>query len=176
MSFYVFNRETLTYRRLPLSKTIAKGAALIAALFVLLSINVIDSTEYERILQVRGMGNQFSEERLRSKLSELNVRFVDVAVAQAKLETNTFRSNIFVENNNLFGMKEATMRINLAKGSQHGHAYYDTWEDSVLDYAMWCASYAKHCRTDEQFLSLLNGYYAEDPNYVAKLRTIMSRG
>jgi len=159
-----------------LSKTIAKGAALIAALFVLLSINVIDSTEYERILQVRGMGNQFSEERLRSKLSELNVRFVDVAVAQAKLETNTFRSNIFVENNNLFGMKEATMRINLAKGSQHGHAYYDTWEDSVLDYAMWCASYAKHCRTDEQFLSLLNGYYAEDPNYVAKLRTIMSRG
>ena len=122
------------------------------------------------------MGNQFSEGRLRSKLNELNVRFVDVAVAQAKLETNTFRSNIFVENNNLFGMKEATMRINLAKGSQHGHAYYDTWEDSVLDYAMWCASYAKHCRTDEQFLQLLNGYYAEDPNYVAKLRTIMSRG
>jgi uncharacterized FlgJ-related protein len=159
-----------------LSKTIAKGAAFVAALFVLLSINVIDSTEYERILQVRGMGNQFSEERLRSKLNELNVRFVDVAVAQAKLETNTFRSNIFVENNNLFGMKEATMRINLAKGSQHGHAYYDTWEDSVLDYAMWCASYAKHCRTDEQFLQLLNGYYAEDPNYVAKLRTIMSRG
>lgn len=175
MSFYVFNRETLTYRRLPFSNAIAKGAALMAALFVLLSINVVDATEYERILQVRGMGNQFSEERLRSKLDELNVRFADVAVAQAKLETNTFRSNIFVENNNLFGMKEATMRINLAKGSQHGHAYYDTWEDSVLDYAMWCATYAKHCRSNEQFLSLLNGYYAEDPNYVAKLRRIMSK-
>ncbi len=175
MGIYTFNPDTLTYRKLPLGSTIIKGAAFVAAAFVFLSINVVDATEYERILHVRGMGNQFSEERLRSKLKELNVRFADVAVAQAKLETNTFRSNIFVENNNLFGMKEAKTRINLARGSQYGHAYYDSWEDSVLDYAMWCATYAKHCRTNEQFLSLLNGYYAEDPNYVAKLRKIMSR-
>jgi flagellum-specific peptidoglycan hydrolase FlgJ len=135
----------------------------------------MDANEYERILEVRTKGNEFSKERFRAKLNELNVRFADVAVAQAILETNTFRSSIFMENNNLFGMKEAKTRINLARGSQYGHAYYDSWEDSVLDYAMWCATYAKHCRTNEQFLSLLNGYYAEDPNYIAKLRRIMSR-
>jgi len=145
MGIYTFNPDTLTYRKLPFGTTIIKGAAFVAAAFIFLSINVVDATEYERIIQMRGMGNQFSEERLRSKLKELNVRFADVAVAQ------------------------------LARGSQHGHAYYDSWEDSVLDYAMWCATYAKHCRTNEQFLSLLNGYYAEDPNYVAKLRKIMSR-
>lgn len=175
MSIYTFNTETLTYNKLPFGIKIIKGAAFVAATCALISINIVDANEYERILHVREAGNQFSEERLSSKLKELNVRFAEVAVAQAKLETHTFRSSIFVENNNLFGMKEAKTRINLAKGSQRGHAYYDSWEDSVLDYAMWCATYAKHCRTNEQFLSLLNGYYAEDPNYVAKLRKIMSR-
>jgi uncharacterized FlgJ-related protein len=38
---------------------------------------------------------------------------------------------IFVENNNLFGMKEARVRLNLAKGTQYGHAYYDDWKESV---------------------------------------------
>ena len=175
MYIYTYNKSTLTYNRVNVPVYVMRTAVIALTALSLVSINIMDASEYERILEVRIQGNEFSEERLRSKLKELNVRFADVAVAQAKLETNTFRSNIFVENNNLFGMKEAKTRINLARGSQYGHAYYDSWEDSVLDYAMWCATYAKHCRTNEQFLSLLNGYYAEDPNYVAKLRKIMSR-
>ena len=175
MYIYTYCKKTLTYSKINLSSYLIRSAVILVTALSLVSINTMDANEYERILEVRMKGNEFSEERFRAKLDELNVRFADVAVAQAALETNTFRSNIFVENNNLFGMKEAKTRINLARGSQHGHAYYDSWEDSVLDYAMWCATYAKHCRTNEQFLSLLNGYYAEDPNYIAKLRRIMSR-
>ena len=175
MYIYTYCKKTLTYSKINLSSHLIRSAVILVTALSLVSINTMDANEYERILEVRMKGNEFSEERFRAKLDELNVRFADVAVAQATLETNTFRSNIFVENNNLFGMKEAKTRINLARGSQHGHAYYDSWEDSVLDYAMWCATYAKHCRTNEQLLSLLNGYYAEDPNYIAKLRRIMSR-
>ena len=152
-------------------KVAAAGLAVVS----LLSINIVEASEYERILEVRVKGNEFSEERLRSRLEELNVRFADVAMAQAKLETSGFRSRIFKENHNLFGMKEATMRVNLARGTQYGHAYYNSWEESVLDYAMWCAAYANHCRSNEQFLELLSGYYAEDPDYVSKLKRIMNQ-
>jgi uncharacterized FlgJ-related protein len=175
MYIYTYCKKTLTYSKINLSSYLIRSAVILVTALSLVSINTMDANEYERILEVRTRGNEFSKERFRAKLNELNVRFADVAVAQAILETNTFRSGIFMENNNLFGMKEAKTRINLARGSQYGHAYYDSWEDSVLDYAMWCATYAKHCRTNEQFLSLLNGYYAEDPNYIAKLRRIMSR-
>jgi uncharacterized FlgJ-related protein len=175
MYIYTYCKKTLTYSKINLSSYLIRSAVILVTALSLVSINTMDANEYERILEVRTKGNEFSKERFRAKLNELNVRFADVAVAQAILETNTFRSSIFMENNNLFGMKEAKTRINLARGSQYGHAYYDSWEDSVLDYAMWCATYAKHCRTNEQFLSLLNGYYAEDPNYIAKLRRIMSR-
>lgn len=155
--------------------SVLKVAAAGLAVVSLLSINIVEASEYERILEVRVKGNEFSEERLRSRLDELNVRFADVAMAQAKLETSGFRSRIFKENHNLFGMKEATMRVNLARGTQYGHAYYNSWEESVLDYAMWCAAYANHCRNNEQFLELLSGYYAEDPDYVSKLKQIMNQ-
>jgi uncharacterized FlgJ-related protein len=175
MSIYTFNDKTLTYNKLPISMSVLKVAAAGLAVVSLLSINIVEASEYERILEVRVKGNEFSEERLRSRLDELNVRFADVAMAQAKLETSGFRSRIFKENHNLFGMKEATMRVNLARGTQYGHAYYNSWEDSVLDYAMWCAAYANHCRNNEQFLELLSGYYAEDPDYVSKLKQIMNQ-
>jgi uncharacterized FlgJ-related protein len=173
MSIYTFNDKTLTYSKLPIGKSVFKVAAASMAVVALLSINIVEASEYERILEVRIKGNEFSEERLRSRLDELNVRFADVAMAQAKLETSGFRSRIFRENHNLFGMKEAKTRVNLARGTQYGHAYYKNWEDSVLDYAMWCAAYANHCRNNEQFLELLSGYYAEDPEYISKLRRIM---
>lgn len=175
MSIYTFNDKTLTYNKLPISMSVLKVAAAGLAVVSLLSINIVEASEYERILEVRVKGNEFSEERLRSRLDELNVRFADVAMAQAKLETSGFRSRIFKENHNLFGMKEATMRVNLARGTQYGHAYYNSWEESVLDYAMWCAAYANHCRNNEQFLELLSGYYAEDPDYVSKLKQIMNQ-
>lgn len=174
MNIYTYNRNTLTYNRLNIPTYGVRVVVIAAAILSLLSINVVGADDYERILEVRMQGNEFSEERLRSKLEELNVRFVDIAMAQAKLETNNFRSKIFVENHNLFGMKEATMRVNMARGTQYGHAYYNNWEESVTDYALWVAAYANRCRNKEQMYQLLEGYYAEDPNYISKLKQIES--
>jgi uncharacterized FlgJ-related protein len=172
MYLYTYNRHTLTYQRINVPRYAMRTAAIVFAALSLVSINVMDAGEYERILEVRMHGNEFSEERLRAKLNELNVRFVEIAVAQAKLETNNFRSKIFLENHNLFGMKQAKSRANMAKGTQYGHAYYNSWEDSVVDYALWVSAYANRCRTKEQMYALLDGYYAEDNSYISKLKSI----
>ena len=71
-------------------------------------------------------------------------------------------------------MKEARTRINLAKGTQYNHAYYGTWQESVLDYAFWMATYGSKCKTEQQYYNLLNGY-AEDPNYQAKLKSLINK-
>jgi hypothetical protein len=61
----------------------------------------------------------------------------EIAYAQALLETGHFKSAVFIENHNLFGMKLPSQRQTLAIGKNRGHAKYKTWQDSVKDYKMW---------------------------------------
>jgi uncharacterized FlgJ-related protein len=116
----------------------------------------------------------FKVNELKDYLNELNVKFPDVVYAQARLETNGFKSKIFRENNNLFGMKAATRRSSTNKGEQHGHAYYDSWRESVIDFALWQCRYLNNISTREQYFEYLRANYAEDPNYINKLEKILN--
>lgn len=119
--------------------------------------------------------NQFTEEKLVEKLIELNIKFPHIALAQAKLETGNYTSKVFRENNNLFGMREAKQRITTAKGTEHNHAYYHTWFESVLDYSFYQCRYLSNIRTEEQYFEYLNQSYAEDPNYVTVLKGMITK-
>ena len=102
--------------------------------------------------------------------------YPDVAMAQSMLETGYFKSGIFLDNNNLFGMKQATVRVNTASGTQHNHAYYDTWRESVYDYAFYQTRYLSGAKTESEYLYVLGQSYAEDPNYVTKLQNEIKKG
>ena len=115
----------------------------------------------------------FKVDEFKSYLTELNIKFPDVVYAQARLETNGFKSKIFRENNNLFGMKQSTKRSSTNKGEQHGHAYYDTWRESVLDFALWQCRYLSNINTKEEYFQYLRANYAEDPLYIDKLRKML---
>jgi hypothetical protein len=82
---------------------------------------------------------------------------------------------MFKENNNLFGMKEATQRIYTSKGSQNGHAYYTNWMESLYDYGFYCATYLSSIKQEDEYYNYLSQFYAEDKNYVDKLKTIIER-
>lgn len=107
----------------------------------------------------------FSDSLLVEKLKEVKVKFPYIVYAQALHETNRFTSGIFLENNNLFGMKMAWNRPTTAIGENRGHAVYACWEDSVLDYAFYQTSYLRSLKTEAEYLQYLNQHYAEDPNY-----------
>ena len=119
--------------------------------------------------------NTFSEDRFIEKLRSLNFRFPYIVYAQAKLETGDFSSKMFKENNNLFGMKEATKRINTARGTQNEHAYYETWMESLYDFALYSATYLSDLRSEHDYFDYLGQFYAEDKDYVNKLKALIER-
>jgi hypothetical protein len=173
---YKFNRHDLTFRPVVTLRGVAT-ASVVAASLLGIAVNTISNVDeiiYEDILHINVTERAFTEARLVEKIQQLNIRFPHIALAQAKLESGGYESKIFQENKNLYGMKEARVRINVATGTSRGHATYSHWEDSVTDYAFWCATYASQCKTEEQFYALL-ARYAEDVRYEAKLREVIER-
>ena len=118
----------------------------------------------------------FSEELLEKCLRIEGVKYQDVVILQSRLETGYFTSDIFLNGNNLFGMRYPTRRPTVATGIYKGHAQYAHWSDSVVDYAMWQRYYLSRGYRlggeidDDFYLVFLKSIpYAEDPRYVPKL-------
>jgi hypothetical protein len=133
--------------------------------------NPIEKMVYEdRLILITADDTVFSEELFIKKLKQLKVKFPYIAVAQARQETYHYTSNIFLENNNLFGMKMAGTRPTTAIGINRKHALYDNWEDSVIDYAFFQTSFLRKLKTEEQYLDYLNKHYAEDTIYNINLK------
>lgn len=118
---------------------------------------------------------QFSEEKLQELLLEINIQHPKVVLAQAKLETFNFKSQVFKENHNLFGMKLPSVRTTTAKGEQYNHAIYSNWRESVLDYALRQCKYGSNIETDEEYIKYLGDTYAEDQKYAHKLTEIYNQ-
>jgi hypothetical protein len=73
-------------------------------------------------------------------------------------------------------MREAKVRINTAKGTQYNHAYYDSWKESVYDYAFYSCRYMSNIKTEEGYFIALDGSYAEvGNNYSKSLKEIIER-
>ena len=129
-------------------------------------------TEAE-VMVILAKQNEFNVEKFTKKIKELNFNFPYIVYAQAILETDNFKSKLFIENHNLFSMKEAVKRINTAKGTQYQHAYYDNWVESIYDYAMYSSTYLSELKTESDYFDYLGQHYAEDREYVNKLKRII---
>jgi hypothetical protein len=158
---YIYDKKTRDFKKINFSNHFFKITFVVSILISIGAISQInnyrngDLTERE-IEFIFAKQNEFSEEKLISKIKELN-----------------FKSKMFNENNNLFGMKQAVTRINTAGGTQHGHAYYDTWTESVYDYALYSSTYLHKLKSESDYFSYLSSSYAEDPSYVVKLQEII---
>ena len=134
-------------------------------------IESLDTYEKELIvLNIQAEKTKFTKEKLVETLKDLNVKFPHIVLAQSIVETGHWKSKIFRENHNLFGMKQARVRINTAIGTQNNHALYDTWTESVYDYAFYQCRYLGSIKTEAEYFNYLNKSYAEDTNYVETLK------
>ena len=106
---------------------------------------------------------EFSKQMLAEYLKKLKVKYKDIVIAQAKLESGGFSSPIFKENNNLFGMKMAEKRPTVAIGVNRKHAVYHDWLFSVIDYAMLQSKILSKAKSREQYLAYLDDNYSELP-------------
>jgi uncharacterized FlgJ-related protein len=141
-------------------------------LTVFLSLIVLSKTNqnnYEIITQVVS----FSEQNVYRQLIKLGVAYPDVALAQAKIETGNFTSKIFRENNNMFGMKLPYRRATTAVGENRNHAKYTDWIQSIKDYKLWQDTMIHRAPTKSAYLAYLKRNYAQDKNYINKIKKII---
>jgi uncharacterized FlgJ-related protein len=175
---YKYNKDKLMFEESSISVKMIKGFGMIVGFFVISSLIPIKShkkinvSEEQKIIVIKEY-NEFSEKKLIEKIKDLNFKFPHIILAQAKLESGNYKSIVFLENNNLFGMRQAKTRINISKGTNRQHAYYDSWHDSVVDYALYYACYLKNLNSEEQYFDYLRQNYAENSYYVNKLKEII---
>jgi uncharacterized FlgJ-related protein len=177
--YYKFNEQTLDFERVKPS-TYVKGGLLVLAVAAIVGFSsspravLKDLTPEEKIIVVREY-NGFTEKALVEKIKSLNFKFPYIVLAQSYQETGHYKSTIFRENNNLFGMKQAVLRTNLAQGTNRGHATYDTWQDSLIDYALYSATYLSDIKTEGEYFEYLRQNYAQDPTYVNRLKALIKK-
>jgi uncharacterized FlgJ-related protein len=179
MKVYGYDKENLQYYEIKYLPKTLKYLGLIFGVLLILGLSSSNTvvkyiTDTESILIIEDE-NEFSKNKLITKIKELNFKFPHIVLAQAQLETGNFTSIIFQDGMNLFGMKQARIRINTAKGTKKGHAYYNTWEESLYDYAFFSSSYLYKIKSDREYFQYLDKYYAEDPKYTKKLKQIIKK-
>jgi uncharacterized FlgJ-related protein len=178
---YKFNPNTLNYEKN--NKTLYKYVLLGIGISLLTFIvgrqtSLYNLTKYEKeliVLNLEQEKNKFTEEKLVYLLKELNVRFPHIVMAQALLESGNYKSKIFIESHNLFGMREAKVRITTSKGTQYNHAYYNTWPESVFDYAFYQCRYMSSASSEDEYYAALDASYAEASQYSKTLKGIVEK-
>jgi hypothetical protein len=179
--FYKLDNETLLYRR-----DWRKFYVLLFIIVILISssfiignncaVNPLHEFEKELILiNIQQEKSRFTEEKFVNEINRLRIRFPHIVMAQSILETNRWSSRIFIESNNLFGMKEAKARITTASGTHLNHAYYENWMESLYDYGFYQSRYLGKIKTEEEYYLYLQESYAEDVSYVSKLKNIVQK-
>ncbi len=179
----MFDKNTIKYQKPYALKVAQIGSfaaigAIIAAMLFFLGFkegrnDAPAVTQLERSISITEV-DTFSEEKLKEYLLELNLKFPHIVYAQARIETGNFSSRIFKNNNNLFGMKEARQRATTNAGTELGHAVYNNWRESVVDYALYQCAFLSKIRTEAAYYTYLRENYAEDPNYIRLVQSIAS--
>jgi flagellum-specific peptidoglycan hydrolase FlgJ len=118
-------------------------------------------------------------ENLRSFIKTLNLAHPDIVYAQAMLESGNLTSSLVKSNSNLFGMKVPSSRAKVSVKNKSNYSYFERttlegWQMSVIDYALWQSRYANY-KSKKDYFDHLSRHYAEDPNYVGKLKNIISK-
>lgn len=118
---------------------------------------------------------KFTKENLVQVIKKIKINYPYIVLGQTIVETGHFKSKIFIENNNLFGMKKSSGRITMSDSTHNGHAYYDNWEDSVYDYALYQSTYLRKIKSEEEYFNYLSRSYAESDEYVKLLKQVIKK-
>jgi uncharacterized FlgJ-related protein len=175
---YYFDKKDLIYRRLEL-KWIYVLTAMFFAIMLMMSTAKPDVIvkhkiiNKDKLIEVGPLA--FSQENFYQYIKKCGIKFPHIVMAQALVETARFKSNIFIHSHNAFGMKVAKSRPTTALGESRGHAHYQHWTFSVQDYALFQSAFLRKIKNEEDYYQYLADNYAEDPNYVSKLKQIAEK-
>ena len=173
---FKYDSENLVYKR---TNKILKYRVIVAVLFIsvfFLSFIAAKKPEKEYITTEMEINlktnNTFSEEALIKEIKRLPFKYKDILLAQAMIESGHYKSPLFKEAHNLFGLREARSRATTAKGTVLNHAEYDNWKESLLDRLIYEVKYLDKLNR-EQYLKYLDKSYAQASGYDRSLEQII---
>ena len=103
-------------------------------------------------------------------LKDNNAWYPDILLKQAKIESGNYTSDVYKNSCNLYGMRKVGKRQTTQRGIYKGYGVYDNWCLSVLDRMLWDVFRFKNQKPNEtEYLKALE-QYAEDTNYINKLK------
>ena len=148
-------------------------------LTVLLLLGTMTIKAQEKQVQsiIKTQNDVLTKRGLYEQIIKYGIKFPDIVFVQAILESGEFTSKLFKSANNLFGMKVPSKRESAKIGvTQSGYSKYEDWRYSVYDYSLWQDHMLKTRDdiTKKQYFALLGRVYAEDPQYVNKLKRRIS--
>ena len=149
--------------------SIIVGSYLLGAINWTTQAEVIDPIPTDSTLVATAKQEVAFEDSVYQYILFLNIKHPEVVFKQAKIESGNFKSKVFRENNNMFGMKIPYKRASIAGGENLGYAVYNTWQESIIDYALY-QTYTAKGMNKEQYIQHLGASYAEDPDYKAKVK------
>jgi len=177
---YKYKKDTLQF--IPFRNKLVLYIFFFAVILFFISFKVGEYVTVQKVIELEGgihiikeNKEPFSKDALINKIKTLNIKYPHIVLAQSIIETGHWTSNIFKENNNLFGMKEANRRIHTALGTQLNHAYYKNWQESVYDYAFYQSRYLSKINSEEEYFNALGASYAESPDYVNALKKLIKK-
>lgn len=173
MAIYKFNKEKIAYER------IRWYNYLFVLLLCFVFVGALSSFIYKEVIIIQAekeihikTSNDFSEDKLFAEIDKYSFKYPDIVKAQAIVESGNFKSVVFKQNNNMFGMREAMLRITVSNGTNLNHAYYDNWKYCVTDRALYEARYMYKLSRTEYF-SYLDQVYAKGSGYSDLLKKII---
>lgn len=92
----------------------------------------------------------------------IGIKYPEIVVTQAILESNYFKSNLFINNNNPLG---------LYNSSRHQYYYFNHWTHALFAYQLWIESRYRDGEDYYDFLDRIR--YAEDSTYTDKLKILI---
>lgn len=107
---------------------------------------------------------EVNEEVLYKTLKHYDFPNPAIITAQAILESGNFKSKLCLENYNLFG---------LYNSSKMKYFKFDSWISCVFAYKKYILNRYKEGEDYYRFLQRIN--YAEDPNYISKLKSLENK-
>jgi hypothetical protein len=152
-------RKVVNYRRLFL---MAMGMMIVLLIMLLYSVNnvrlEIQNVHTRDTILVEDL--PLTDSAITHELTKLGCVLPNVAVAQFKIETGHYQSDICRENKNIAGIRNSASE--LAIGKNRGHNVYRTYRDCLRDYV----------RIQNKYLSKIDGKYAEAKDYTTKIKQV----
>jgi uncharacterized FlgJ-related protein len=149
---------------------------IVALLSFMENPKVIYVPQKEKVYMVeyRDKPDKFTKEKLIQYLKDLNIKYPEVVYAQAVMESGNFKSKMFKDNNNLFGMRKAKSRCTVAlEGGTY--AKFKTWRESVIDYALYQSTFAKKIGSRSEYIDHLAKNYATGNAYKGHLLEVLEQ-